>query len=383
MRRKSYVEKLPDLSGVVVWLRQRGMRSRRVADLLNLTRSNVDAKINRSKSRTEVDEVATTLDHRAAQTEQAGFSGKLESSELELNTSRGFEKTEALVTDYSISFWQGVRFLNGTRELGKLMRRPSQPSQENLPLLRLDARLKHLQCETHLHAGYATRGLEFGLDAYGTWEYIFKQTRSKTDLHRLAKTILLISNCFISRKDYKRARRWLLVGKQAFDRIASQFDPEWLRQMASLERASGNIPAARTLLNEAGTALSDYKSELNAPPTEAGVRDMRDRVLYLIEDVPNWEKSCELLDFAFCAWPEYDSHLPSNVNYTAACGLMTDSHAVNLAALDLLEKHGKTSSGFGRQSTATFLLRLTLDIPKKYRRDWILFALSYNAYANK
>ena len=383
MRRRDFNPQVRDFKGAIVWLRDHGLEPTRVAGIFDITVNKVNVAFFRDKVRLVKRSTALlkAFDNRVEISADKNFF-EIEHNHPKIRLTKRVRDLEDAIEQYGRRFWQGVRFLNGTPELGRLLRAVSQPAADNIPLLRVLARLHHLECETYLHAGYALSAMDFGLKAYGYSEYIYKHTRSSVDLERLAKTVLLISNSCISRRDMKRAQTWLKIADQAFialSRQSTNLDPEYHRQLASAQRFAGEWSAARTNLLRAENLLTDFKDT----PTKAAVKDMGDRVLNVIAATPKWDDSQELLQLALREWPEYDSHRASNVNWTAACGFITDSLSAHRQASDLLEKYKSISQGFGLQSSGAYLLSLTPHIPRELRVKWVFFALSYNAYRDK
>jgi hypothetical protein len=264
-----------------------------------------------------------------------------------------------------------------------MLQKVSGPAGNNLPLLRVQARLHTLAAETYLHSGYAASALRVGLEAHGLWEWIFQRSSNALDLEQLAKTLLVISNGCISRRDMRRAHAWLELAEQAFRSSHSirhlHPDPEYLRQRASIARGVGDIVDARRRLKQARAELPYTVPN----PTKAQLNDMADRVLNVISDMPRWDDSRQLFEDALMSWSRFDSHRASNLLWTVSGGLQTDSSAIQNEALDLLEKYKSITEGFGLQSTGAFLLGLTPRVPKYLQKSWAMFAISYNAYSEK
>lgn len=386
MRRRIFDPAFHDLSGPIKWLRGHGLTPSQVSDVLSVTPNLVNVTLHRSREdrSQKLIPLLMSLDNRAVSFElNSKTFTRLDREIPSLQSPRRIRKLEQEINDYNRHFWKGVPYLRGTSELGRFLQRLSRPASDNISSLRLVAQIYYLECETHLHAGYAASALHFGLGAYGYSEYIYRQTRNSTDLKRLAKTALLISNSCISRRDIARAGRWLTIARQAFAASSSKYlkhpDPEYLRQLASTQRHTGTISEARKNLTLAAQVLPDYEPDT----TTAAVKDMGDRVLHVIADTPEWDESRALMHVALQSWPVYDSHRASNVNWTAACGLLTDSPDAQREALQFLETYRHVSDGFGLQSSTRYLLSLTPRVPDQLRHDWVLFALSYNAYRNK
>jgi hypothetical protein len=385
MRRRKFDPEIPDLGGVIKWLRDHGLTPKETADILAMTPNYVNVSLHRShldENPKRILPLLGILDARGTVAEDQSFFTTEDDVDWSTPT-KGIQDIERRIEKYEKRVWRGVRNLKGAAELGRLLRTFSRPASDNIPLLRLLARVHHLESQTYSHAGYSKSALECGLKAYGYCEYIYRQTHSPLDLERLAKTVLVISNSFISRGDIKRARVWLNIARQAFAEISTYgrdgVDPEYLRQLASTQRNSGQFDEARKNLSRAGTILPTTQPNV----TPAAVKDMGDRVLYVIGRKPEWDKSRELLESALDEWPEYDHHRASNLNWTVACGHLTDSPSIHREVERLLLEHGNEAQGFGLQSTATYLLSLTPRIPERLRHDWVFFALSYNAYRNK
>lgn len=372
MRRRRFKTELPDLSGAIRWLRERGLSPKQVADILKLSSNHVNVALHRNRQREASKRIApllSSVDGRAANVKRAEDFFRPKGLAPQLHQPKRIRELEEQFDAFGRRAWEGIRYLSGTYELGYTLRALSRPSTVNVPLLRLQARAYYFEAETYLHAGYARSALDFGLKSFGNWEYVYQQTRDPWDMERLAKTILLISSSFTSRRDVLRARQWLDIARKAFEGAdpAKQRtpDPEYLRQVASTQRNTGAIVDARQNLALAEQILCDSQDT-----TEAAVKDMGERVLNVIADTPEWDKSRELLQLALEQWPEGDPHRASNVNWTVACGLLVDSAIANDDALVLLENYKDLSEGFGLQSTGAFLLGLTPRLPHSLRREW-------------
>jgi hypothetical protein len=170
--------------------------------------------------------------------------------------------------------------------------------------------------------------------------------------------------------------------RKAFEIARVKTDPEYFRQLATVQLSCDNVEDAVKNFRLAGALLPAYKSYA----TEADVRDAGLRSLNLLKKPPNWDGALgglELLDSALGSWPEGDIHIGINVNWTAAVGLSIDSPRANQHALELLEKYKGFSAGYGHQATVRKLLTMTLNLPKNIRPAWARFALSYNAFRNR
>jgi hypothetical protein len=380
MRRRIFNPEKRDLSGVIRWLRDHGLSPAETAGVLGTTIDYVNVNFHRSQERGQPARIVPllrSLDNRAAGVNEELF--KPQAADDSQRSPKNIRNIESKVHEYERHVWRGVRYLTGTSELGGLLQSFSRPAADNIPRLRLLARAYQMESHTYSHGGYVRSGLTFGLEAYATSEYVYRLTRNRSDLEHLAKTVLVISNSFISRRDFARADHWLKIARQAFVGVGRHPDPEYLRQLASIQRNQGDFCEARKNLSKAAEILPHYQPGIS----EVAVRDMGDRVLFAIAQTPKWDDSQELLQLALQQWPDYDHHRGSNVIWTVACGLLTDSPSVQQEALQLLEKHQNVTEGFALQSTGAYLLSLTPRIPEELRRDWVLFALSYNAYRNE
>jgi hypothetical protein len=112
---------------------------------------------------------------------------------------------ETEIDQFGRHFWEKVRYQQGAKELGLLLRKVSKPSWENIPLRRAGARLNHLLSEIYLHAGCCLSSLVFGLKAYELEEGLYKETLSREELFRIGKTCLLISQALINRSQFSEA----------------------------------------------------------------------------------------------------------------------------------------------------------------------------------
>jgi hypothetical protein len=160
-----------------------------------------------------------------------------------------------------------------------------------------------------------------------------------------------------------------------------EVDPEHYKQLATVQFHSKALSEAKRNYSRAGELLRDYRYKPNV--SEAEVKDISERHLYVIGEQPQWEGAFILMQYALRSWPGDDIHKSLNVNWAAAAGLMSDSSEGNRRAMELLRDLGHLSNGFFHPQTVTHLLELTPNLPRKLQPEWVRFSLHYNAFHNK
>jgi hypothetical protein len=278
-------------------------------------------------------------------------------------------------------FWEKVRDYKGARELGLLLRRVSRPSLENISLRRAAAKLYHLLAEVYLHAGCCLSSIKFGVKAYRAEEELYKEWLSRDELFSIGKTSLLISQALINRSEFDAALPWINRSRKAFEAGSYQIDPEHYKQLATVQFHSNAVTEAQKNYKLAGRLLANYKYKPNT--TDAEVKDISERHLYVADRSSEWEKAFELMEYALKSWPKGDIHKGLNVNWAAAAGLSSDSSEGNRRAIKLLRDKAAFSRGYLHPQTVTELLLMTPDLPRKLRLEWARFSLHYNAFRNR
>lgn len=286
---------------------------------------------------------------------------------------------EARIDAFGQRFWQKVKDGKGVKELGLLLRRVSRPSPENIPLRRASAHLYHLLAETYLHAGFCRSALVFAAKAYRAEAVLYKETLSRNELFRIAKTSLLISQSFINRSQYDSALPWIARSTDAFKAGSLPIDPESYKQLGNIQLHKNFLDSAAKNFAKAGSLLGSFEPR----STLAHIKDIGERHLNLAAKTVKWENSFELMEFALRSWPKDDIHKALNVNWAAAAGFMTDSDEANKRAFDLLHIKGHLSKGYQHPETVTKLLLMTPELPRALRPAWAQFSLHYNAFRNK
>lgn len=377
MRRRIYTPSIRDLAGAIHWLREHGVPITTIAQAFEKSNNYVAvADLHEELRRERGSDVVQALDTRVMTAKEDLI--PMQITAMGLNRWHPDDFAEE-VEQFAATFWSRVRFLNGSLIVGQLLRKTGKAASDNLPLLRVAGRLYWLEAEIYVHVGYALSALTCGLEAYGFLSYIHKHSGSRLDVERIGRVALLISLAFSLRGDLIRAKKWVRVAGQAFER-ANKRSAEYYRMLATLQfRLGADWRGVEKNFNLAEQALPEY----NPNATEAAVRDIAERPLDVFGEKPKWEESEALFQYALGKWPSYDIHLAINLIWTAACGLLTDSVAAHRRAYDLLQQHRDLVAGFNRQATSYHLLMMTEQIPAQLRREWILFALWYNAYRNK
>ena len=384
-----------DLSGAVSWLRQHGLEFKEISYIfsrsvtaLNVsdwrkrhgpgTEPTVARRVQMQLAETE-NSVSDLLSHAA--TDERPLSDQPLEGEV-INTSARDLSDE--VEEFAPSFWQNVRFLKGAARLGEFRRRVNAPGSDNILLIRTGGRVNHLLAELHLHAGYCTSAIAFGIEAFEWEKKAYRSRATRSDLERIGKTALLISNALIIARKFDWAKVWVGRARDAFVaassvRYGERIDPELYRQLGAIQLLAGQPHEAIRSYREAGQRLAVYKPG-NSSATQWQVRDIEERPQNFIRQ--DWEKSFELFEYAKTSWPADDIHVAINLLWSAACALRSDSAEARKRAQEQL-KNSEPTQGYGQQVTRLYLLSLTERIPNHLRNDWILFSLYYNAFRNK
>jgi tetratricopeptide (TPR) repeat protein len=287
---------------------------------------------------------------------------------------------EEEIEQASANFWQHVRGLDGVLALGLLLRKTSQPDPENIHLLRLRCHLKHLLAETYVHAGYAKTAICFCEEAIEAELDLYKQTHSREDLKRYAKTLLLLSRAHIMREEWNTAGKVLKIAEQAFEVAHMPVDPELHRQRAAILMNQGKIEEVAELYGKAFKTFPAHRAHLGYGEEDYYHYDVGIRPLAVLHgSIERAERNLEVAE----DWLAGDIHRAINLNWAAAAAFRSDSSQAEHSAQEWLKKAREESYGFGHQMTVTRLLELTPRIPSHLRKEWVLFALHYNAYRNK
>jgi hypothetical protein len=301
--------------------------------------------------------------------------------EDEIKASLKLTELEQQIDAFGRHFWERVRDHEGAKELGLLLRKVSRPSLENISLRRAAAKLYHLLAEIYLHAGCCRSSLEFGVKAYRAEEELYKEWRSRDELFSIGKTALLISQALINRSEFNEALPWINRSRKAFEAGSHQIDPEYHKQLATIQLHGNAMRDAKKNYELAGRLLTNYKYKPNA--TAAEIKDISERHLYVTDRSSDWEKAFDLAEYALKNWPKDDIHKGLNVNWAAAAGLSSDSAEGNRRAIKLLRDKAALSRGYLHPQTITELLFMTLRLPRRLRPEWARFSLHYNAFRNR
>src|SRR4051812_14492542 len=132
MRRRDFNPEVRDFKGAIVWLRDHGLEPARVASIFDITVNKVNVDFLRGKAR--LLKRSTTLlnafDNWAGISADKDFF-EVDHNQPQIRLAKRVRDLEDAIEQYGRRFWQGVRFLNGTPELGRLLRAVSQPGPDN------------------------------------------------------------------------------------------------------------------------------------------------------------------------------------------------------------------------------------------------------------
>jgi tetratricopeptide (TPR) repeat protein len=277
-------------------------------------------------------------------------------------------------------FWSSVRSLAGIPRYGELLQRLSERSEEDILALRLRARLKKMTAETYAHAGYAKSAIALAAEALEIDLKLYDETWSKDDLASYAKICLLMSLAHTHREEWKSALAVIDRAERAFSAADIPVDPELYRQRAFILLEQGKNEEAEKLFKKAFQVFPAHREFLGFGQENYAQHDVGIRPLAVLSG--DFEGALENLDIAR-AWPAGDIHHAINLNWAIATALLSDSLEAKRFAEEHIARAMQESRGFGHQASIIFLLAMTPRIPQEHRRDWIKFALNYNAYRNR
>jgi tetratricopeptide (TPR) repeat protein len=372
-RRRMFDAGFADLRPAMHWLWKRGVPRTQLVELFKRGRNYISVSVHNE----EIHE-----GERRKTIEMPGMSGFLP---VEADLDLPEEKTEYAVREeqvqhLEVTFWRRVGHLDGILELGKLLRKLSKPGVENTGLLRLRYRLKHLTAETYLHAGYARSAQRLCDEASAIQLDLYKQTRSREELQRHAKTLILRALASTMREEWTVAWKTLRTAWAAFDVAGVPVDPEVYRQRAWICASLGEMERARKYYQVAFERFPAHREYLGRGVEDHSRYDVGQRPLAVLDgSLEAAERNLEIAE----AWPAADIHRAINLNWAAAAAYRSDAAQAELRAEELLVDSRRESHGFGHQMTICRLLELTPMIPRSLRKDWVIFALQYNAYRNK
>jgi hypothetical protein len=371
-----------DYSGAIRWQLEHGVPVATIALLFGKSETSIPVIAWRDANKLIPRKVENVLDR----TSSVGMAAdellkEVEIDEDDLTVPVKLTELEQQIDAFGRHFWEKVRDHEGAKELGLLLRKVSKPLWENLALRRAGAKLYHLLAEIYLHAGCCRSSLEFGVKAYRAEEELYKGWLSRDELFSIGKTSLLISQALINRSEFDAALPWINRSRKAFEAGSYQIDPEHYKQLATVQFHSNAVTEAQKNYKLAGRLLANYKYKPNT--TDAEVKDISERHLYVADRSSEWEKAFELMEYALKSWPKGDIHKGLNVNWAAAAGLSSDSSEGNRRAIKLLRDKAAFSRGYLHPQTVTELLLMTPDLPRKFRPEWARFSLHYNAFRNK
>ncbi len=268
------------------------------------------------------------------------------------------------------------RFLHGARELGRL--RPYLGRPREARRMELVARLHGHKAWFFTHAGWSQSSILEAQQSHMLAVQLYRQSHSPAYLQLIADAALVASNSYLIRSDPARSRRCLDVASQAHAAMGTQPNQEYYRQLAVVAFEEGQDKDARHHFARAREAALRHGQEEG----EAGLLMASARQANLLAPV-DWDKAQEVLQVCSRRFPPGTLEFSINVNWTAACGLCTDSpHAQGLAA-ELIEQHSHLARRFGHQSTVASLLQIAPGLPPSIRADFVRFALYQNAFHNR
>jgi hypothetical protein len=386
--RGQFLPRLAQLAPVVTWLRDKGLSSSRIADLLRCfgpTKNHIRQLAARGRtdsgSRFELSAIDPLPRPTDAVRGIVGVRTQSDSDKIDKYNRarlRRIEELELTVESAAAQFWDGVRFGAQLSRFESLLIPIGQPSHPRL--IRLKARVRQLLAETLLHAGRTASSIQEGLRAIHLSSIAFHESDQHADLEQLGRTARLISQAYLLRGDSTQTRRFLEVHRQVYERLRKPLRPEYFHQKATLALQTGrDDEAAVPLLNAAMTGLAEIE-EYGKPRQRHEVLDIGARQTNFIRH--EWFDAKGLLDYMAASYPPGDIHVAINALWALATGFSTDSETVHQAARDIWEAYAGVAEGYGRQVTTYLLLGLTPELPMPLRRDFARLALYQNAFRN-
>jgi tetratricopeptide (TPR) repeat protein len=373
IRRKIFNSDVVDLRPAMYWLWKHGVTRRELIDMFHIDANYISVSVH-NQGLAETERKSSVVIPEVPDLTIA------EDEYLIWKSSKDLDRIEDQIDKFGKSFWEHVRGLDGTLRLGESLRNISRPLDVNIPLLRFRAKLKHLLAETYLHAGYANTSIDFCNEAFEIQLDLYKDTHSRNDLKDYAKTMMLYSLANIMQENWKTSKAVLRIAEMAFEAANVPVDPELYRQQASIQMRAGKISEASALYKKAYDYFPAHREYLGYGEEKFYRHDVGVRPLAVLNsDIEAAERNLEIAR----EWPSYDIHRAINLNWAIATALRTGTPSSFKRAEELLEQARKESVGFGHQMTITLMLALTPRIPQHLQREWVIFALHYNAYRNK
>jgi hypothetical protein len=371
IRRKIFDLSYDHVGPPMYWLSRRGVSRALIAELFGKTPNHVSVN-------------ATNQKHSTSKTKQIVLPAKPDISragpELRLPGDDRHDDLEARIETEAARFWSEVRGLAGVASLGAFLREINRPGRENIQRNRLKARVEHIMAEMYLHAGYLRTAMRYCRRSLATRHSLYKDTLYRTELFAYAKTMLLFTCILEVSGNLKPVLGILDYAEAAFKASKFPIDPELHRQRASAMLRQGDASSAREEYLLAYDAYPAHFEFRNLKASDHAQHDVGKRPFAILDQ--SYEKAKHNIEIAR-GWPEGDVHHSANINTAIATAFLTDSVESQADALKMLPAARVAAEGYGRQMTSVRLLELVPRIPREHQRNWVLFALHYNAYRNR
>ena len=208
--------------------------------------------------------------------------------------------------------------------------------------------------------------------------FAYLETRDSIDLRRMGRTTLLFSTAHLLRSEPLKAQFYLELHRELMKAANAEPRPEYHSGRGTVCLQLDEDESARSHFTKAMTALADL-IDFGEPKKSLEVLDIGVCHSNLLRPV-NWECVMELREYMSRRWPSGDIHIGINLNWSAACGLSTDSAEARSAALELLHAHVGAPQFYGHQFTVSRLLSITPELSQKVQSAWVRRALYENAF---
>ncbi|HSR52501.1 MAG TPA: hypothetical protein VLV83_16880, partial [Acidobacteriota bacterium] len=209
----------------------------------------------------------------------------------------------------------------------------------------------------------------------------YKASGDPLDLRRAAHAAEVVAQACVLRSDPASARRFLNLHRDMLQSLGQEPSPDVLRQMGVVAFLEEDFGTARKSLAAARRAWKDKVQHTGQMPDHE-IPNFGPRQSNLLPPV-NWDSAQETFDQALQLFPSGHIQQAMNLNWTAACGLATDSRSVQQQAVDLLEEHSEKVASYGHQSTIFRLLRITPALRPTLRPHWARRVLYANAFRDR
>jgi len=388
----------PHVSGIasaVAWLRDHDVPAKRIAEILGITEVHARQLAFRGQWRIRRSRVPALLESQLRPPADPfgpvpdelrrilKVRPKIDSWTVRLNPNsrKRLNDLEEQVEQLGAAFWSGVRYGTGIHRFRDVLSEIGRPAHYRR--IRVLARVRQLVAETYAHVGYSSSALEEALTSLLLSRSAYDESQDPHDLEQFAKTTLIVSQTHLLRYEPQQAAYYLNLHRDARARISQPLGGEYFRQRGAVAFQSGRDADEEARRNfQLAMATLAETVEYGRQKERYEVLNIGTRQMNLLGKV-NWEGAIELHDYMIKTLSSGEIQISMNINWAAACGFSTDSPQANLAASELLDRYREASAGFGHQATVSWLLSLSLALPRKIRPDWVRRALYENTFKDR